>query len=102
MLNFGLARDPPGTARWASWRICALQGPVEGACAIGRTLSCGDRAYLTPERLGVLAHGDSSGRLSNALWADTVIFGVSALAHLQRFLLSPHRYGCKLRPIGLQ
>src|SRR5215469_690132 len=32
-----------------------------------------DRACLTPERLGVLAHVDSSGRRSNALGADTVI-----------------------------
>jgi hypothetical protein len=45
---------------------------------------------------------DSSGRLSNALGADTVIFGISAPAHLQKFLLPPHRYGCKLRRIGLQ
>src|SRR5215475_9567162 len=48
-----------------------------------------DRACLTPERLGVLAHVDSSGRRSNALGADTVIFSISAPAHLQKFLLPP-------------
>jgi hypothetical protein len=78
-----------------------IELPLERRCAIGPTLPGRDRACPTPERLGVLAQVDSSGRLSNALGADTAICGISVPAHLQNFLLPPHRYRRKLRPIGL-
>jgi len=47
------------------------RAPLERLCAIRRDPSCRHRACPT-ERLAVLAHVDSSGRLSNALGADTV------------------------------